>query len=110
MKLLIRFLKNRNILACLLLIFLSLIFFWKFFLKGLLPIPADIIVGMYFPWLDYKWGYLVGVPIKNPLISDVVSQIYIWKAFLFENFARLNFPLWDKTILSGAPFLASYQP
>jgi len=82
------------------------IYFRKFFLKGLLPIPGDIITGLYFPWLDYFPGQIT----KNPLISDIVSQIYIWKSFLTESFAELNFPLWDRTILSGTPLLASYQP
>ena len=90
-------------------VFLIFIFFWKFFIKGLLPIPADIIVGMYFPWLNYKWGYLVGVPIKNPLISDVVSQIYIWKGYLSHSFQGLKFLLWDDSILTGTPLLASFQ-
>jgi hypothetical protein len=89
---------------------LVFIFFWKFFFKGLLPIPGDIIVGMYFPWFDYKWGYSVGVPIKNPLISDVVSQIYIWKSLAIDSLFGLRFPLWDSSILSGTPLLASYQP
>lgn len=90
----------------LLILLLVLIFFRKFFFKGLLPIPGDIITGLYFPWLDY----FPGEPTKNPLISDIVSQMYIWKAFLYESFAKLNFPLWDRTILAGTPFLASYQP
>src|SRR4030042_3121861 len=85
---------------------LVLIFFRQFFFKGLLPIPGDIITGLYFPWFDY----FPGEPTKNPLISDIVSQMYIWKGFLFESFAKLNFPLWDRTILAGTPFLASYQP
>ncbi len=89
---------------------LVFVFFWKFFFKGLVPIPGDIITGMYFPWLDYKWGYAVGVPIKNPLISDVVSQIYIWKSLAIDSFMGLKFPLWDRTILSGTPLLAAYQP
>ncbi|MCX6724483.1 MAG: YfhO family protein [Candidatus Shapirobacteria bacterium] len=90
----------------LIIIGLVFIFFWKFFFKGLLPIPGDIITGLYFPWIDY----FPGTPTKNPLISDIVSQIFIWKSFLFENFGSLIFPLWDKTILSGSPLLASYQP
>ena len=93
-----------------LIVFLVVVYYWKFFFKGLLPIPGDITVGMYFPWLDYKWGYLVGVPIKNPLISDVVSQIYIWKSLAIDSLAGLRFPLWDSSILSGTPLLASYQP
>lgn len=90
----------------LLILLLVLIFFRKFFFKGLLPIPGDIITGLYFPWLDY----FPGEPTKNPLISDIVSQMYIWKGFLFESFTKFNFPLWDRTILAGTPFLASYQP
>src|SRR4030042_36704 len=62
---------------------LVLIFFRQFFFKGLLPIPGDIITGLYFPWFDY----FPGEPTKNPLISDIVSQMYIWKGFLFESFA-----------------------
>lgn len=93
-----------------LIVILVVAYYWKFFFKGLLPIPGDIIVGMYFPWLDYKWGYVVGVPIKNPIISDVVSQIYIWKSLVVDSLAGLKFPLWDSSILSGTPLLASYQP
>ena len=93
-----------------LIVFLVVVYFWKFFFKRLLPIPGDIIVGMYFPWLDYKWGYSVGVPIKNPIISDVVSQIYIWKSLVIDSLMGLRFPLWDSSILSGTPLLASYQP
>lgn len=89
-----------------LIIFLVLIFFRKFFLKGLLPIPGDIMAGMYSPWIDY----FPSEPTKNPLISDIISQIYIWKKIVLTNFTHFNFPLWDKTILSGTPFLASYQP
>jgi len=63
-------------------------------------------VGFYFPWRDY----FPSVAVKNPIISDVVSQIYIWKSLVFENFSIFNFPLWDGTILAGTPLLASYQP
>jgi len=60
-------------------VLLIVVFFWQFFLKGLAPIPSDIIVGMYYPWLDEKWGYVVGVPVKNNLLSDSVSQFWIWR-------------------------------
>lgn len=76
---------------------------------NLLPVPGDILTGMYFPWLDYKWGHVVGVPVKNPLISDVTSQIFIWKSQAMQLFKDFQFPLWDNKILSGVPLLASYQ-
>lgn len=47
------------------------VFFNKVWLKGLVPFPGDLLVGAYYPWLEYKWGYEVGVPIKNQLISDI---------------------------------------
>ena len=95
------FFKNWPFLVIFLLVFT---FFWKFFLKKLLPIPGDIVLGMYYPWLDY-----FKMPVKNPLISDIVSQIYIWKSLVIDSLVGFKFPLWDSSILSGTPLLASYQ-
>ena len=33
-------------------------FFWKVIFRGMVPLPADFVVGVYYPWLDYKWGYV----------------------------------------------------
>jgi hypothetical protein len=57
----------------------NLIFFWQFFLKGLIPIPGDLVIGAYYPWLNQKWGYSVGVPVKNPGDPDIVSNFYPFK-------------------------------
>lgn len=84
-------------------------FFWKFFLQGLVPVPADITVGMYFPWLDYKWGYIVGVPVKNPILSDVVSQIYQYKMLVIQQIKDGLFPLWNPFMFGGFPLLANVQ-
>lgn len=93
----------------LLIILAILVFFWQFFLKGLVPLPADIPVGMYFPWLDYKWGYAVGVPVKNSLLSDVISQIYPFKVYLIESLKKGIIPLWNPFMFGGYPFLANIQ-
>jgi hypothetical protein len=85
------------------------IFFWKFYLKGLLPIPADFIVGTYYPWLDYKWGYAVGVPVKNPILSDVVSVIYPIKIYAMELMKKGILPLWNPRMFAGYPLLANFQ-
>lgn len=84
-------------------------FFWKFFFRGLLPIPADIVVGMYLPWLDFKWGYVVGVPVKNSILSDVVSQILIWRKLGIDLFKSGVWPLWNPYSFSGTPLLANFQ-
>jgi len=84
-------------------------FFWKFFLKGLIPFPGDFVVGIYYPWLDYKWGYVTGVPVKNPITADVPSFIYPMQTFAFDLVREGNWPLWNSRILGGIPLLANFQ-
>jgi len=86
-----------------------LLFFWKFFFKGLLPIPADITVGAYYPWLDYKWGFSTGVPIKNPLPSDIPSLVYPWRLAVVRDFKSGRWPLWNPAYFLGMPLLANFQ-
>ena len=93
----------------LLLIGLWWMFFYPVWLQGKLPIPADLIVGGYFPWLDYKWGYPAGVPVKNPIISDAVSVIYPIKALAVELVRDGEWPLWNWRMFSGYPLWANFQ-
>jgi len=89
---------------------ISFSFFWKFFIKGLVPIPADVIVGIYYPWRDHIWGGLVaGVPFKNGLLSDIVSIIYPWRVYGMSLLKRGIWPLWIPQALAGAPLLANFQ-
>lgn len=83
--------------------------YWQFFLQGKIPVPADTLVGAYYPWLDYKWGYTVGVPIKNAPISDIFSQIFLWKYLGVDMLKSGDWPLWNPYSLSGTPLLANYQ-
>ncbi|MBI2329800.1 YfhO family protein [Candidatus Daviesbacteria bacterium] len=87
---------------------LILLFFYQVFL-GLLPIPADIIAGGYYPWLDYKWGYSVGVPVKNPMMSDVISVIYPIKALAVDLIRQNQLPLWNSQMFLGYPLFANFQ-
>ena len=84
-------------------------FFWKFFLKGLIPFPGDFVVGIYYPWLDYKWGFSTGVPVKNPITADVPSFMYPMQTFTFDLIKSGNWPLWNPRILAGIPLLANFQ-
>lgn len=84
-------------------------FFWKFFLKGLIPFPGDFVVGMYYPWLDYKWGFVTGVPVKNPIIADVPSFMYPMQTFALDLLKGGSWPLWNPRILAGIPLLANFQ-
>lgn len=91
------------------LILLICALYYKFFLFGKIPIPADLLVGAYFPWLDHTFGYPTGVPVKNPLISDVFSQFFVWKYLAIDNFSKGVFPLWNIYSFSGTPLLANYH-
>lgn len=61
-----------------------------------------MIVGAYLPWLQQ-------IPVKNPIISDVFSQIYIWKSLVAESYRNFQWPLWNPYSYSGYPLLANVQ-
>lgn len=89
---------------------LSIVFFWQFFFKGLLPIPSDTIVGLYHPFRDlYAKDYPRGIPFKNFLISDPVRQIIPWKNLSIESLTKFELPLWNPYEMAGKPHLANFQ-
>lgn len=92
-----------------LILFLIVVFFWKFFLLGQIPLPGDFVVGTYYPWLDYKWGYAVGVPVKNPITTDVVSFTYPMRILAVTLLKNGIVPLWNRYILTGIPLMANFQ-
>ncbi|MEK7497531.1 MAG: YfhO family protein [Patescibacteria group bacterium] len=84
-------------------------FFWKVIFKSEIPFPGDFVVGVYHPWIDYKWGYPAGVPVKNPITTDVPSFIYPMQTFAIESLKSGKLPLWNPLILAGTPLLANFQ-
>lgn len=85
------------------------IFFYPVWLQNKIPLPADFVVGTYLPWLDYKWGYPAGVPVKNPITTDVVSFIYPMRMYAVDLLKSGKLPLWNPLILTGTPLLANFQ-
>lgn len=94
-----------------LIIFTVIVFilFWKTIVYGLLPIPGDILIGTYYPWLNYKWGYEVGVPVKNPLMSDVVSLMYPWRKEAIDFIKAGELPLWNPGSYFGESLIGNFQ-
>ena len=84
-------------------------FFYPVFLKGLIPIPSDIIVGLYYPWFDDTRGFTVGVPVKNNIPSDVVSLILPQKLLAASLIRQGVMPFWNNLILAGTPLIANFQ-
>src|SRR5258708_4653139 len=89
-------------------LFITLVFFYKIFL-GQIPLPSDLTLGGYYPWLSYKWDYAVSVPVKNIELSDVVSLIYPLKTLAVDDVKKGELPLWDPLIFGGYPLFASVQ-
>ncbi|MBN1263835.1 MAG: YfhO family protein [Candidatus Pacebacteria bacterium] len=90
--------------------FLVVIFFYRTFFRGLVPIPTDLIVGIYHPWRDHQWpDYPAGVPFKNGLLADIVSIIIPWRLEAIKAFSDGRWPLWLSSVLGGQPLLANFQ-
>lgn len=96
-------------LPILLIVGIVLTFFWKVVFKNQVPIPGDFVVGVYYPWLDYKWGFPTGVPVKNPITTDVVSFTYPMQIYAVDLLKKGQWPLWNPYILAGTPLLANFQ-
>ncbi|HUW22055.1 MAG TPA: YfhO family protein [Candidatus Bathyarchaeia archaeon] len=109
-KLLKKLAGHKDFILVFFLVFLVALFFVKTILHNLVPIPADLIVGIYYPWRDYIWpGFPAGVPFKNGLLSDVVSIIYPWRIYGMELLKAGKLPLWIPHALAGQPLLANFQ-
>ncbi len=88
----------------------TITFFYKVVFLNLVPLPSDMLVGAYYPWIEQKtYGYTTNVPIKNPLISDVFSEIFVWKKLIYESYQSRSWPLWNPNMYSGYPLLANFQ-
>ena len=93
-----------------LLIIVSLSFFWKTFVYGLIPVPADTIIGLYHPYRDYYVkDYPHGIPYKNFLITDPVRQQFVWRKLGIETLQQGSLPLRNPYQSAGAPLMANLQ-
>ncbi len=100
----------KRYLFLLIILFLSIFFFQKTFISGLLPIPSDAIVGLYNPFRDlYVKNYPNGIPFKNFLITDPVRQTYPWKNLSIDLLSKFQLPLWNPYEMAGKPLLANFQ-
>lgn len=84
-------------------------FFWKVFVFKQVPLPGDFVVGVYYPWLDYKWGSSTGIPVKNPITTDVVSFTYPMQTLAMNLVKNKIWPLWNPYILAGTTLFANFQ-
>lgn len=73
------------------------------------PVPADTIQGLYYPFRDIPTEYANGVPYKNALITDPIRQQFPWKYESIQQIKSGEWPLWNPYNFSGTPLLANIQ-
>lgn len=98
----------RRLLPFLILLISVIVIYYPFFFQRKIPFSGDLLVGAYYPWLDYKWGTITGVPVKNPELSDLFSIGIPFKYLMVDIFKSGQLPLWNMFSFSGSPFLADY--
>ncbi len=91
------------------LFFLPLLLFWQQTAGGRTMLPAENLYR-YEPYATYRAQEGVPETPYNHLISDLVLQNMQWKAFIRQQLAAGEIPLWNPHQLAGVPFLAAGQP
>jgi len=96
----------KRIIPILFIVFIWIIFAKPYLFENKIPFPTDYQLNNFELWNTYKeyWG-----PIKNPVISDIVSEIYPWKKLTIDSLLKYELPLWNPYNFSGTPHLANYQ-
>jgi hypothetical protein len=86
------------------------VFSYQFLFKHKVPLPADTIIGLYYPFRDiYQATNPNGIPFKNFLITDPVRQQYPWRLLSLQSEKQLQLPLWNPYNFAGTPLLANMQ-
>ena len=87
-----------------------ILIFVKFFTKGLLPIPGDLLVSFYYPWYSGGWeGYSPWTTHKASIGDDSLRQQIPWVSLGISEIKKGNIPLWNPYNFSGNPHLANNQ-
>jgi len=90
----------------LLILFIWFIFSSPYFFQNKTPYPAKFQNSFFSPWKDYDE---FAIPVKNPALSDVVTQLYPWKHFTIEQLKKGELPWWNPYSFSGNPHIANIQ-
>ncbi len=101
--------KKGSLLVILALVFLTGVVFRKYFFKGQIPFPSNLLVSFYSPWKNYQWGGYPNGPPNKPIGFDVIKLFYPFREFTIEQFKGAQWPLWNPYNFSGNIHLATYQ-
>ena len=103
-----RFFKSPLLPILIIALFTCLIFF-EIFLKGLYPIPADLLVSFYFPWYSGDWErYNHWITPNELLAADAIRQIYLWKECAADQFKKGQIPLFGPIVFMFLSYLVAW--
>jgi hypothetical protein len=95
----------QDMLSLILLLALSLLFFWRVPLLGHVLLPLDNLYT-YEPWRSEIHG-ASAIPLWNPATSDGVRSVYPLAKITTESWQRGEIPFWNPYALTGMPILAA---
>lgn len=105
-----KIIKHPLFIAVLVLIILNIVLFWKFYFKGLLPFPGDLLVSYYFPWSSGGFpGFDSWTTRKDVTGMDVIRMMYPWKSLVIDQLKAGQIPFWNPYNFSGTVLLANIQ-
>ncbi|MEW6617751.1 MAG: YfhO family protein [bacterium] len=96
--------KIKDYLAIGILTILTVVYFWKFFFLGLLPMGGDITTYTYPPWY---YCYQAQDKSQNPLLSDPVFLHYPLRKLAVERLKEGKITLWNPYIFCGNPHFST---
>jgi hypothetical protein len=86
---------------------LSLVMYWPMLL-GRVPFPAKL-VTQFPPWDSVRSTLPPPGSTPHAEMGDLVTELYPWKAYTRRAIASGTLPLWNPSLLLGAPFLGDLQ-
>ncbi len=98
------FFQSRDGVSIVVLLLLTLLFFWRVPVQGKILLPLDVL-HTYEPWRSEIPGAL-GIPLWNSRLTDGVRQNYPLLHFVLASWQQGQVPLWNPHNLSGMPILA----
>ena len=98
------------ILSCAVMIALTVLLFWQFFLKGNIPIPTSYMLSWYQPWKSVYTADGVSLLSHKPVVDDAFRHLYPLRVIASDMIKKGQLPLWNPYNGSGTPLLAIMHP
>lgn len=102
--------KKSTILSLIILSAFTVLIFWQFFFKGLVPFPGNYMIAWYEPWKTSNFTNNTITISHKPVADDTFRQLLPYKILAMDIFKKIEFPLWNPYNGAGMPFMAVMHP